>query len=87
MQALRPPPLRWRVRSEPGPSAACGRNAADGADAPVWTDPEKPANQAGHLLRAGALGAACLAWHQVDRALGNVRNDGPQVAAPIAHAA
>ena len=59
----------------------------DGRDVPLWLDPATPAEQAGHLLRAVALGPDSFAWHQVDRALGNVRNDGPQVAAPIPHAA
>ncbi|MFL6710247.1 MAG: SOS response-associated peptidase [Massilia sp.] len=59
----------------------------DARDVPLWLDPATPAEQAEHLLRAVALGPDSFAWHQVDRALGNVRNDGPQVAAPSQHAA
>jgi putative SOS response-associated peptidase YedK len=42
-----------------------------------------PAEQAEHLLRTVALGAEAFDGHMVDRAVGNVRNQGPQLAAPL----
>jgi putative SOS response-associated peptidase YedK len=50
-------------------------------DAALWLD--LPAEQAEQLLRSVALGAAAFDWHMVDRAVGNVRNQGPQLAAPL----
>lgn len=58
-----------------------------GRDVPLWLDPDRSAEQAEHLLRSVALGPECFSWHMVDRGLGNVRNDGPGVAAPIGNAA
>jgi putative SOS response-associated peptidase YedK len=52
-------------------------------DAAVWLDPDLPSEQAEHLIRSVALGPDRFAWHMVDKALGNVRNQGPGVAAPI----
>jgi putative SOS response-associated peptidase YedK len=51
-------------------------------DAALWL--ELPAEQAEQFLRAVALGAASFDWHKVDRAVGNVRNQGPQLAMPLA---
>jgi putative SOS response-associated peptidase YedK len=51
-------------------------------DAALWL--ELPAGQAEQFLRAVALGAASFDWHKVDRAVGNVRNQGPQLAMPLA---
>jgi putative SOS response-associated peptidase YedK len=53
------------------------------ADAAVWLDPDLSAEQAQHLLNATALGLEYFEWYQVDRAVGNVRSQGPQLAAPI----
>jgi putative SOS response-associated peptidase YedK len=52
-------------------------------DAALWLD--LPAEQAEQFLRSVALGAESFDWHKVDRAMGNVRNQGPQVAAALAH--
>jgi putative SOS response-associated peptidase YedK len=54
------------------------------ADAALWLDPALPAEQAEQLLRSVALGADAFAWHAVDRAVGNVRNQGARFAAPVA---
>lgn len=54
------------------------------ADAALWLDPALPAEQAEQLLRSLALGADAFDWYAVDRAVGNVRNQGPQVALPVA---
>ena len=54
------------------------------ADAALWLDPALSVDQAEQLLRSLALGAESFAWHAVDRAVGNVRNQGAQVAAPVA---
>ncbi|MDB5935345.1 MAG: hypothetical protein JWQ01_2689 [Massilia sp.] len=51
-------------------------------DAALWLD--LPAEQAEQFLRAVALGAESFDWYKVDRAVGNVRNQGPQLAMPIA---
>lgn len=53
------------------------------ADAAWWLDADLPAEQAEHLLRSVALDIDAFAWHQVDRAVGNVRNQGLQLAAPL----
>lgn len=51
-------------------------------DAALWLD--LPAEQAEQFLRAVALGADAFDWHKIDRAVGNVRNQGPQLVAPLA---
>jgi putative SOS response-associated peptidase YedK len=53
------------------------------ADAALWLDPALPFEQAEQLLRSVALGPESFAWHAVDRAMGNVRQQGAQVAAPV----
>lgn len=53
------------------------------ADAALWLDPDLAADQAEQLLRAMALGPDAFTWHKVDRSLGNVRNQGAQLAAPV----
>jgi putative SOS response-associated peptidase YedK len=53
------------------------------ADAALWLDPDLSAEQAQHLLNATALSPECFEWYQVDRAVGNVRSQGPKLAAPI----
>ena len=53
------------------------------ADAALWLDPALPFDQAEQLLRSVAPGAESFAWHAVDRAVGNVRNQGAQVAVPV----
>lgn len=53
------------------------------ADAAVWLDPDLPAEQAEQLVRSVALGPEEFDWYMVDRAVGNVRNQGPQLAVPV----
>ncbi|MBC7514541.1 MAG: SOS response-associated peptidase family protein [Herminiimonas sp.] len=52
-------------------------------DAILWMDPALPPAAAEQLARMQALGPQTFAWHQVTRAVGNVRNDGPEMAEPI----
>jgi putative SOS response-associated peptidase YedK len=53
-------------------------------DAALWLDPLLDAQQAEHLARSVALGPESFAWFMVDRAVGNVKNQGPQLAQPMA---
>ncbi len=53
------------------------------ADAAVWLDPDLPFEQAEQLVRSVALGPEFFDWFKVDRAVGNVRNQGPQLALPL----
>ena len=55
----------------------------DAADAAAWLDPYLPPEQAAHLLRSTALGPEAFEWYMVDRAVGNVRRQGPELALPI----
>lgn len=50
------------------------------ADATTWLDPEISGEQAAELARSMALGPDQFAWFMVDRAVGNVRNQGAQLA-------
>lgn len=52
-------------------------------DALVWLDPDMPAEEAAHFLRSSALGQEAFDWYMVDRSLGNVRNQGAHLAAPL----
>ncbi len=58
-----------------------------GRDVPRWLDPAASAEQAEQLLRSMALDPECFSWHMVERALGNVRNDGPRATRPIHYTA
>ena len=51
-------------------------------DAALWLDPMFSHEQAEHLVRSVALGPEWFAWHMVDRAVGNVKNQGPHLAQP-----
>lgn len=51
-------------------------------DAAAWLEPDLPADQAEHLVRSLALGPEAFEWYMVDRAVGNVRSQGRDVAAP-----
>lgn len=51
-------------------------------DAAHWLDADLPAEQAVHLLRAVCLPPDAFAWHRVDKAVNNVRNQSAEVAAP-----
>lgn len=50
------------------------------ADAATWMDPELSGEQAAALARSTSLGADQFAWFKVGKAVGNVRNEGPQLA-------
>lgn len=53
-------------------------------DVALWLDPDLPGEAAEQLARMRALPADAFAWHPVDRKLGNVRNDGPELIRPVA---
>jgi putative SOS response-associated peptidase YedK len=53
-------------------------------DAAVWLDPAMSPEQAEHFVRSVALGPESFEWSMVDRAVGNVRNQGPHLVVPIA---
>jgi len=55
------------------------------SDAAAWMDPELSGEQAAELARSVALGPDKFAWYQVSTAVGNSRNQGPALAAPLAH--
>lgn len=57
------------------------------ADAALRLDPDLPAEQAEQLLRSVAIGAEAFEYFAVDRAMGNVRHQGSQVAMPVEVAA
>jgi putative SOS response-associated peptidase YedK len=52
-------------------------------DAAFWLDPAVSAEQAEHFVRSVCLGPESFEWYRVDRAVGNVRNDGPKLVLPI----
>jgi putative SOS response-associated peptidase YedK len=49
-------------------------------DAATWLDPELSGDQAAELARSVALGVDQFAWFEVTAAVGNVRNQGPEMA-------
>ena len=53
-------------------------------DALLWLDPAFTSEAAEQLARTQALGPKAFAWHPVSKLVGNVRNDGPEIARPIA---
>jgi len=52
-------------------------------DAAMWMKPDLPADEAEYLLANLAAPAEAFAWHMVDRAIGNVRNQAPGLADPV----
>ncbi|MCU6501957.1 SOS response-associated peptidase family protein [Rugamonas sp. A1-17] len=52
-------------------------------DAMTWLDPAIPPEEAAEFLRVAALPPDAFSWYQVDRAVGNVRNQGAHLAAPL----
>ena len=52
-------------------------------DAAFWLDPAMDAEQAEQFVRSVALGPESFEWYMVDRAVGNVKNQGAHLAAPI----
>ncbi len=53
------------------------------ADAAVWLDPDMAADQAEQLIRSVALGPDSFDWYPVDKAVGNVKNDGAALIQPV----
>lgn len=53
-------------------------------DAATWIDPELSGERAAELARSVALRPDRFDWYQVSKAVGNVRNQGPELAAPLA---
>jgi putative SOS response-associated peptidase YedK len=53
------------------------------ADAEFWLDPGVDAQQAEHFVRSVALGFDAFAWHRVTKAVGNINNQGAELAAPL----
>lgn len=53
------------------------------ADAAMWMKPDLPPDEAAHLLASLAVPPEAFAWHMVDKAVGNVRNQGPHLADPV----
>lgn len=52
-------------------------------DAAMWLSSDIDALQAEQLLRSVALGPDAFEWYMVDRAVGNVKIQGPQLARPM----
>ena len=51
--------------------------------AAAWLDPATPPEMAEEIVRIAALGPDAFAWRAVDRAIGNVRNQGLELVAPV----
>lgn len=47
-----------------------------------WLDPATPKERAAEIIRQG-LPAEAFEWYKVDKAVGNVRNEGPQLIQPL----
>ncbi|MFF7706701.1 SOS response-associated peptidase family protein [Pseudomonas sp. NPDC007930] len=48
-----------------------------------WADPETPAARAEEIVRSGGTGTEAFKWYPVGKAVGNVRNQGPQLVLPL----
>ncbi|WP_181372952.1 hypothetical protein [Massilia glaciei] len=57
--------------------------ALSAADAALWLDPSLEPELAEQLIRSVALGPDSFGWFMVDRAVGNVKSQGPQLALPL----
>lgn len=51
--------------------------------AAAWLDPATPAEMAEEIVKVAAVGPEAFAWYAVDRAIGNVRNQGHKLAEAI----
>lgn len=51
--------------------------------AAAWLDPATPAEMAEEIVKVAAIGPEAFAWYAVDRAIGNVRNQGHKLAEAI----
>lgn len=49
----------------------------------AWLHPDTSAKRADELAHEGALPADAFAWHPVTRAVGNVKNQGPELVEPV----
>ncbi|MBZ2206544.1 SOS response-associated peptidase family protein [Massilia soli] len=54
------------------------------ADAAMWMKPDLPPDEAAHMLANFGVPPEAFAWHMVDKAVGNVRNQDQRLASPIA---
>lgn len=52
-------------------------------DAAFWLDPALDAQQAEQFVRSVALGPEAFEWYMVDRAVGNVKNQGAELVLPV----
>jgi len=52
-------------------------------DAAFWLDPDLDAEQAEQFVRSVALGPESFNWHMVDKAVGNVKNQGAALVVPV----
>jgi len=50
-----------------------------------WVEPDLPLKRAEEIVRDLALPVEAFEWFAVDRAVGNVRNEGPSLIEPIKH--
>ena len=53
-------------------------------DAALWLDPDLSAEGAEEIARQMSLAADLFDWYAVNKLIGNVRNDGPEFAQPVA---
>jgi putative SOS response-associated peptidase YedK len=51
--------------------------------AAAWLDPATPAEMAEEIVKVAAVGPEAFSWYAVDRAIGNKRNQGPELAESI----
>jgi putative SOS response-associated peptidase YedK len=51
--------------------------------AAAWLDPATPAEMAEEIVKVAAVGPEAFAWYAIDRAIGNVRNQGSKLAEAI----
>lgn len=55
----------------------------DAGAAALWLNPDLPPDEAAHILGSLAAPAEAFAWHMVDKAIGNVRNQDRRLAEPV----
>jgi putative SOS response-associated peptidase YedK len=55
----------------------------DAGDAAIWMNPDLQPDEASHILNNLALPADAFAWHMVDKAIGNVRNQDRRLSEPL----
>lgn len=52
-------------------------------EARAWADPATTTQEAEDIARYHAATAEAFEWYPVTRAVGNVRNDGPELITPL----